>query len=260
MPVAPVAESLAEARRAWPRVDVDDAQFAAFLATKPASQAIRISDLFIVCAAAAHHPEAARSLEESFGPYLRKALSGLRLTPSQIDDVLQSTWRDVLAGESPRIAQYDGTGDLKAWLRVAATRIGLRVLKKSKRDAPESEAGEIAERAAADPELMLLKAKYGAHFHEAVKIAIDAMPRADAMLLRQHTIDGLGIDELAKLYDVHRATAARRLASARESLARAIREEFKRCARLDDSECESVLRLVQSSLDVTLRRHFSAKY
>ena len=256
----PLADAIAEARRAWPRVDVDASQFAAFLASKAIADPSRISDLFIAFAAVTHHAEAARSLEEAFGPQLRKALSGLRLTPAQVDDALQSAWRDLLAGETPRIAQFDGTGDLCAWLRVIVTRIGLRALKKSKRESPgDTEAGDIAEGAVDDPELMLMKAKYRAHFHEAVKVAIEGMPPAEAMLLRQHFVDGLAIDQLGKLYGIHRATAARRLASAREGLVVAIRAEFKAISRLEDSECESVLRLVRSNLDITLRRHFSAK-
>ncbi|MEO8800584.1 MAG: sigma-70 family RNA polymerase sigma factor, partial [Polyangiaceae bacterium] len=183
----------------------------------------------------------------------------LRLDAAQVDDAVQTVWRDLLTGAAPRIAQYDGSGDLKAWLRVAATRIALRASKKAKREVPDDDAIDIADGAAADPELMLLKAKYRAHFHEAVKVAIENMPASDAMLLRQHFVDGLGIDQLGKLYDIHRATAARRLQSSREALVDAIRVEFKKSARLADSEAESVLRLVRSSLDITLRRHFAAR-
>ncbi|MGH7279942.1 MAG: sigma-70 family RNA polymerase sigma factor [Polyangiaceae bacterium] len=259
MATDPHADALAEARRIWSRVEVDESQFAEFLASKTISDPARISDLFIAFAAVSRHPRAAHSLQEAFAPQLRKALAGLRLTTAQVDDVLQSAWRDLLAGDSPRIAQFDGSGDLRAWLRVSVTRMGLRVLKKTKRESSELEAGEIAESASADPELMLMKATYRADFHEAVKLAIDAMAPAEAMLLRQHFVDGLGIDELGKLYGVHRATAARRLASARDSLVLSIRMEFKQRSRLGDSECESALRLVRSGLDITLRRHFAAK-
>lgn len=247
------------ARAAWPRLAVDARDFREFLAEKGVTDPARAADLYVTFAVSRHVPGAARTLEDAFAPSLRKALAALRLSPPEVDDALQIVWRDLLTGDAPRVAQFDGAGDLRAWLRVAATRVALRSSKKAKRESPDAEAGELAEGAAADPELMLLKAEYRAHFHEAVKNAIEAMPKAEAMLLRQHLIDGLGIDQLCKLYDIHRATAARRLAAARESLALAIREEFKRRARLDDSECESVLRLVRSSLDLTLKRHFAAK-
>jgi RNA polymerase sigma-70 factor (ECF subfamily) len=254
-----IAAILADAHAAWPGILVPDAQFAAFLASKSFVESTRFSDLYIAFAASLRDPDAARAIEEAHSPALRKALAGLRLGQAQIDDVLQSLWRDLFATDPPRISQFDGSGDLKSWLRVAATRAGLRVLKKSKREVPESEISEIAEKASGDPELMLLKAQYRADFHAAVETAIENMNSANAMILRQHFVDGLSIDELGKLYALHRATAARRLANAKQMLVASIRTEFKKKAKLDDDECESVLRLVRSGLDITLRRHFVAR-
>ncbi len=254
-----IAAILADAHAAWPGILVLDAQFAGFLAAKSFADSTRFSDLYIAFAASIHDADAARAIEEAHAPALRKALAGLRLGSAQIDDVLQNLWRDLFAGETPRIAQFDGSGDLRSWLRVAATRAGLRVLKKSKREMPESEISEIAEKASGDPELMLLKARYRADFHAAVEAAIEQMSAPNAMILRQHFVDGLSIDELGKLYALHRATAARRLANAKQMLVASIRTEFKKKARLDDDECESVLRLVRSGLDITLRRHFIAR-
>lgn len=253
------AAILADAHAAWPGIVVPDAAFAEFLAAKSFADSTRFSDLYIAFAASIHDPEAARAIEETHAPALRKALAGLRLGQAQVEDVLQSMWRDLFAGEKPRIAQFDGSGDLRSWLRVAATRAGLRVLKKSKREAPESEISELAEKASGDPELMLLKAQYRADFHAAVELAIESMSAPNAMILRQHFVDGLSIDELGKIYALHRATTARRLANAKQMLVASIRTEFKKKARLDDDECESVLRLVRSGLDITLRRHFVAR-
>ena len=191
-----LAAILADAHAAWPGILVPDAEFAAFLAARDISDDAKFSDLYVAFAASKGDPDAARALEEAQAPALRKALAALRLGSAQIDDVLQSMWRDLFTGETPRIAQFDGSGDLRSWLRVAATRAGLRVLKKSKREANESEAGEIAEKASGDPELMLLKARYRADFHAAVEVAIGAMSAPNAMILRQHFVDGRSIDEL----------------------------------------------------------------
>ncbi|MEO8797234.1 MAG: hypothetical protein ABI551_05055, partial [Polyangiaceae bacterium] len=114
-------QHVAEARRAWPTVDVDPAKFTEILAAKRATEPARISDLYIVSGVVLKLPDAARALEEAFAPALKRALLSLRLDAAQVDDAVQTVWRDLLTGAAPRIAQYDGSGDLKAWLRVAAT-------------------------------------------------------------------------------------------------------------------------------------------
>jgi RNA polymerase sigma-70 factor (ECF subfamily) len=105
-----------------------------------------------------------------------------------------------------------------------------------------------------DPELTYLKAVYRTAFREAFAAAIGSLEARDKSLLRQHLVDGLTIDELAPIYGVHRATAARWVASARELLLQRVRREFAERARVSDRELRSVLRLVESRLDLTLQR------
>jgi hypothetical protein len=59
-------------------------------------------------------------------------------------------------------------------------------------------------------------------------------------LLRQHVLDGLTIDELARLYRAHRATCARWLADARSELALHTRRHLV-TASLPGDEVDSVL-------------------
>lgn len=47
-------------------------------------------------------------------------------------------------------------------------------------------------------------------------------------LLVQHHKDGLSVDQLAALYGVHRATAARRVAAARDAFSREVRTVLSR--------------------------------
>lgn len=57
-----------------------------------------------------------------------------------------------------------------------------------------------------------------------------------------------------KLYGVHRATAARWLADARAALGDAIRGELAGRLRIAASEVDSIVRLVQSRVDMSLDR------
>ena len=77
-------------------------------------------------------------------------------------------------------------------------------------------------------------------------------------LLKQQIVDGLGIDELGALYEVHRATAARWVAAAREKLLLRTRRAFMVRVRISSDECESIMRMVRSQLDVSLHRRLAA--
>jgi RNA polymerase sigma-70 factor (ECF subfamily) len=104
-----------------------------------------------------------------------------------------------------------------------------------------------------DPEVAYLKRLYREEFKRAFHAAVDALDARDRLLLRQHALDGLSIDQLATLNGVHRATVARWVAAAREALLAATQQQMVRRLRLSRSELASVMRLIRSQLDeVTL--------
>lgn len=82
--------------------------------------------------------------------------------------------------------------------------------------------------------------------------AIGALPARDRTLLRLNLVDGLTIDELARMYQMHRATAARQLEHARGAVATATRLHL--AATVPPDELEEVARLVASQLDLSLSR------
>jgi RNA polymerase sigma-70 factor (ECF subfamily) len=109
-----------------------------------------------------------------------------------------------------------------------------------------------------DPELAYMKATYRAAFKAAFQEALESLQGRERTLLKQQIVDGLGIDELGALYDVHRATAARWVAAAREKLLVRTRRTFMLRARISSDECESIMRMVRSQLDVSLHRRLAA--
>jgi len=172
--------------------------------------------------------------------------------------LLQSRRRGLFVGDetrAPRMADYGGRGDLRGWLRVTAVRAALKVLRKDKREVPLEEGALLeAEATSADPEMAYVKELYRAQFRAAFQAALDSLEDREKALLKQHVVDGLSVDRLGDLHQVHRATAARWVAAAKEKLLERTREHFKQSVKMDDSECESVLRLVRSQLDGTIRR------
>jgi RNA polymerase sigma-70 factor (ECF subfamily) len=82
----------------------------------------------------------------------------------------------------------------------------------------------------------------------------DLTPR-DRSMLRFHLIDGLSIDQIGKLESVHRATAARWIAAARKKIHDAVRADLRRQMKLTRAELESLIRVVRSRLDFSVKRH-----
>lgn len=65
-------------------------------------------------------------------------------------------------------------------------------------------------------------------------------------------MERLGIDEIAGIYRVHRATAARWLARIRERLYTGTRTELMQRLAVDPREFDSVMRLIRSRLDASI--------
>ncbi|MCW5807996.1 MAG: transcriptional regulator, partial [Deltaproteobacteria bacterium] len=106
-----------------------------------------------------------------------------------------------------------------------------------------------------DPELALLRRTYAAEFRTAFAAAVSALAPEDRLLLRQHHVDGLGIDRLAALHGCHRATAARRVAAARTAVFETVRRRLLSNLRIGGQTFDSLLRLVQSELDLSIHRY-----
>jgi RNA polymerase sigma-70 factor len=127
---------------------------------------------------------------------------------------------DLLVGDgSPKIADYAGRGELVGWLRVTATRKALSLLRKTNRE--ESLDDVLLDHwpdTGGDPSEQHLRAKYAAELKRAIHQAFADLEVRQRNLLRQHILDELTIDDLARLYRAHRATCARWVADAREIL------------------------------------------
>lgn len=243
---------------AWPGVAVHQAAFERFVSDRFPSalpEGGRWGDLYIAYGCSTGDTAALAAFDAAMIPEVRAGLSRLRLDASAVDDTIQILRRDLFTGETPRILTYGGQGDLFGWAKVVATRIALKLGRKTRREVSSEEAIALDAASEGDPEMLLMRAHYKAAFQTAVSAAIASLDPKEALLIKQNTVDGLSIDELGTLHGVHRATVARWLQKARETLVDRIRQSFQAGGGLSSEECESVLRLVQSKFDVTIRRH-----
>jgi RNA polymerase sigma-70 factor (ECF subfamily) len=105
-----------------------------------------------------------------------------------------------------------------------------------------------------DPDHGYLRERYRADVNAAVRAALAGLPDPQRALLRYSVIDGWSVDRIGALYGIHRATAARRVAAAREELGAAIRTKLAARLAISLDEVDSIVRLVQSWIDVSLER------
>jgi RNA polymerase sigma-70 factor (ECF subfamily) len=180
------------------------------------------------------------------------------------DDVRQALRVKLLVSEGGaggKIARYAGRGPLAGWLRIVAVRTALSMRRASSPSAPHEDEDILAGMAApgVDPELEHLRARYQDAFRSAFHDAMMALDAAERNMLRLHHVDGLSIDEIAPVFQIHRATAARRLAKAREEISEQTRSLLVSRLQLSESECSSIMGMILSQLDVSLVRVLSAR-
>jgi RNA polymerase sigma-70 factor (ECF subfamily) len=104
-----------------------------------------------------------------------------------------------------------------------------------------------------------MKLLYRAEFQAAFRRAVEALPAKEREILRAHFVDGQTIDQLGETHGVHRATAARWVERARRSLVAAIRRTLMNELRVDEATYKSLLRLVASRLDLSVRLMFDKR-
>jgi RNA polymerase sigma-70 factor (ECF subfamily) len=243
------------AQRAWPEIAVERARFGRFLDERPGS-GLHYDDLYLACACLDGDAAALRAFDallEQVGKKLRRLAGG--------DDILadaKQVVRQLVIARSDRpapIAEYSGRGELGGWLRIA---LGRELVRSSKRALKEPQAGddELAalHNADDDPETQYLKTHYREEFKQAFAAAIGGLDAGERRALRYSIVEGLGIDEVAKLDGVHRSTAARQVARARERLSEETRRILREKLAVESTELQSILRLIDSQLDVSVRR------
>jgi RNA polymerase sigma-70 factor, ECF subfamily len=267
-----IAGLLRSAREAWPGVELPVEVFVGYLGERrresetleAALDRLHVVDLYLACACARGDGRAIACFEARYLEAI-PALRELRLEPAAAQDLLQSLRARLFvapATERPLIAQYAGSGPLAAWVRITAVRAGLELLRKGKSGREVSVQDEVLARLpipAGDPELLYLKEHYRAQFRDAVRQAISALPPRELNVLQYHYLEGLTTYQIGALYSVHQSTATRWLAKAQQSVLSATRRRMMTLLSIDRAEFESIMRLIESHLDVSLRGLLPAK-
>jgi RNA polymerase sigma-70 factor (ECF subfamily) len=251
-----LSSQIAEAAAAWPDIAIAPERFARFLTERCANEAdlpaLQVGDLYLACACGDGDAAAIAAFDRAFLSQLPRLLHRQRAEPAALDELKQIVATRLFV--DGRIAQYSGRGPLLTWLKVVASRL----LSNQRRSGDDR--ARIEDRAASqpeaiafvDPELALIRQRFGVDFREALGAAFASLELRDRNLVRLHFVDRLGIDALAPIFQVSRATVARHLAAAREALTERTVANLGARLKLPADELASLVNQVRSKLDVSL--------
>jgi RNA polymerase sigma-70 factor (ECF subfamily) len=247
----------ARGRESWPGVELDAATFSMAatnqLGGRPLDR-VRADELYLAIACAARIDQAILAFEKHYLSGLAAALRRRGQDWAAAADTVQAVRVRFLVGDvgrGPMIAEYNGRGSLAAWLRVAATRIAMLAHRKHRRETDVDDLVIVAR--SCRPDLGLLGMQLGSELEVAFRAAFAALAPRERNLLRYQIIDQLGIDRIAALHGVHRATAARWSAHAREALIEGVRRELKDRLQLDGIELDTMFRQLVSQIELSRR-------
>jgi RNA polymerase sigma-70 factor (ECF subfamily) len=170
-----------------------------------------------------------------------------RNDPHVIDELVQATRVKLLVGVPAGILHYRGRGTLLGFVRVVCSRL-LIDTRRGVREHPQPDFSALIDGVHPDPELEYLQRHYGAALQIAIANAWRALPTHERFIVDLLVHHHLGVDEIATLYQIHRGTAVRRIASSRAALVSATHEELRKSLGVSDETLASILRLITTSL------------
>jgi RNA polymerase sigma-70 factor, ECF subfamily len=255
-----LASRFEAARAAFPTIELSREAFDAHVLAAAGSHGLsnlHTNDLYLACACAAGDARAIATFEAQLFGAVSAMLARMAMRPDDVEAVKQGARIKLFSssetGRRPVIADYSGRGPLKAWFRVTIVRDALSALRKVQREVAVEHAALLGVSGeGSDPELRYLRTRYGQDFESAFRDALAALSPHERNLLRHHYLDRLSIDEIGALYRIHRMTAARHLTRVRAALVDSIKGLLRERLQLSDSEVRSVLRLLQSHVDMSL--------
>ncbi len=244
--------AMAEACTTWPGIVTAEEAFASYVNERLIGSGdldLHGREVYLTFACFSGDPAAIRVLDGEYLARTEGAVARVDGTRAFIDEVKQTLRIRLLVGPPPRIAQYAATGPLAAWLRVTALRIALdlrRTVAAQENAFFDAMAEPFATELSGSSELERERVQ------RALLAAFEALSARQRNVLRLHYVEALSIDEIAGLYRVHRATAARWLASIRTLLFDKVAEEVKRELDFTESDFQSVLNRIRSQLHISL--------
>ncbi|HEY5924715.1 MAG TPA: sigma factor-like helix-turn-helix DNA-binding protein [Kofleriaceae bacterium] len=247
-------------KAAWPDVVLTRDAFAAHISALDAEALARFpADLYLAAACLAGDQIAIAAFDRELIGGARGAVQAIDSNKAFVDEAVQRLRASLFVGDTgaPRLVLYAGRGPLRAWVGVAAARVALMMRRSQQRQREVSTddddwTGALAMISTNNPELELLKRQYASAFTQAFRDAVASLEARQRTVLRMSFVDALSIDEIGAVYAVHRATAARWITRACDTLFDHTRKLLVERLSLSSTELDRMTALVRSQLDVSL--------
>jgi len=256
-----ILEGLTAARSRWPAVAVADDVVSSHVEQKwraAAFSRLRFSELFIACACAQKDPAAIAVFEGSYFPEIDAIVSRFSSLPVTVDDVRQRIRESVYLRDPPALLGYDGRGSLRHWLRATVLHAVLNIASRENRENPtDAEFFEAIVDSSAAADDVYLKIACKKEFRDAFLRALEHLSHRERALLQYAFADGMNVDRIGAIFRVHRATAARWIANARQHLVDRTHAELATRLALAPNEVSSIVRAALSGIGTTLLRRIS---
>jgi RNA polymerase sigma-70 factor len=252
--------------RAYPDLVLAAETFARHLAVCGARirlgpDAIDAGDLWLACAALNRTPTALDRLREYARPGITAYLRPLRLSDEVSGEVTQRLWESLLVGDGtrpPTLTAYAGRGPVRGFIGTTAQRIAFRELGQVEAQRRMlTKAADVVD-SELDPELAIIREKYRPLFQAAVTGAFGQLDDHERMILRMQTVDGMTVDEIARIYRVSQSTISRHLAKARTKIVAQCRATLADRLGISKGEFESLFNLFASQIDVSISHVLAA--
>ncbi len=259
-PAKPIAAALARAREAWPRLVWDEAVLASLLeALGPALEQADVPGLALVQACLAGDAVAIAEFDRILQEGVRVALSRRTASRHEVDEVTQRLRLAIFApqGKRSRLQYYSGRGALHGWVRALAAQDFVTYKRREGPWEPREALTEAFLDAATSPEVKWVREEALQAFRAALEEALGALTDRERTVLKLSALDGLSIDDIGRMYQTHRSTAARWLARAREQVDARVRASLVRALGPSAADLGSLLRV--EGEPVTLERLLSPR-
>jgi RNA polymerase sigma-70 factor (ECF subfamily) len=265
-PGAEWAAALAAARERWPASWLADDVFIAHLRARLPADAdpatalpgLAVVDLYLACACCHGVAPALEAFARTILCEVNAHVASFDRSTAFADEVKQALATKLLVaapGARPKLDDYAGSAPLSAWVRVAAIRTALNLRRGHAVAAETSDGQAMAEVAApGDVETELIRRRYGAAFETAIAAALDGLSPRERTLLRLRLVEGMEVEAIATMYNVHRTTITRWIGGCHDRLLDETRRILRDSLGLASGEIDSLAGLVQSQLHVSLHR------
>jgi RNA polymerase sigma-70 factor, ECF subfamily len=247
---------------AFPTVKVSLEEFESALAAQKKVQGTELDSLFgvdfyLIVAVLKGDRYALVQFEQL---YLVNLEGSLRRWSATLSEEAASQVREALFLATERrpakLMQYAGIVPFGAWLDLVARRtlISLGRKKQLPVDGGDALLAVEGEGGAASPEQRALAERHGGDFRAVIADACAALSQAERDILRWHVVEGLGIDAIAPMLGVHRATAARMIHRARSVLRAHARDRLRTKLNVGESSLDSLFAELRTDVDLTVSR------